>query len=156
MQHLSLGKRKRLRLKMLPNTRSYRLNPAREYERDCEMVLRSVGRYIQQRGFCPNTKGLSFAHTWSKHATSKYLEDLLEQGYVEVHCGSVWNLTESGWDFIHIEPIAPIVPMELSVSASSIPEMRKVISVLGTPELAEKYDAFARSRRPIKAGPIAS
>jgi hypothetical protein len=135
-------------LKLLPKTRSYPINPVRAYERDCEMVLRSVGRYIQSRGFCPNTKGLSHSHTWNLAATKRYLEDLHAEGYLEVYSGCVWNLTQSGWDFIRIEPITPIVPMDLSVSPSSIREMREVLSRLGTPEMESAYDAFARMRRP--------
>jgi len=153
---LTLGKRKRLRLKLLPKTRAYPINPARQYERDCETVLRAVGRYIQSRGFCPNTKGLSRSHTWNLTATLHYLEDLHAEGYLEVFSGCVWNLTEAGWDFIHVQPITPIVPMDLSVSASSIPEMRQVLSRMGTPEMEAAYDAFARERRPIRDKPIES
>jgi hypothetical protein len=154
---LTLGKRKRLRLRLLPKTRAYPINPARQYERDCEMVLRAVGRYIQSRGFCPNTKALSRSHTWNLTATLHYLEDLHAEGYLEVAAdGGVWNLTEAGWDFIHIEPIVPIVPMDLSANVSSIREMREVLASFGTPETQAAYDTFARERRPIRDKPVES
>ena len=158
---MSHGKRKKLRIKALPKTRAYPINPVRQYERDFEMVLRVVGRYIQKRGFCPNTRALSRSHTWNLAATRNYLEDLHAEGYLEVHGGPVsnrttWNLTERGWEFIRVKPVTPVVPMDLGAHASSIKEMRRVLTRLGTPEMEAAYDAFVKSSRPSRDDSVES
>jgi hypothetical protein len=138
--------RKKYRLEMLPRTKSYPLNPARQYEKDCDMVIRAIGRFIFRRGFRPNTSALSFAHTWSETATKQYLEDLFESGYLEVYRARVWDLSVRGWDYLGVVPVIPIIPPELSFKASTPAEMRLVVKRHGTPELVAEYEAFRLAR----------
>jgi hypothetical protein len=137
---------KRERLQMLPKTVSYPLNAPRQYERDCEMVLRSIARFIHNRGFCPNVTTLAFAQTWDKKATQQYIEDLNGCGYVEIFYKVVVDLSSRGWDVIGIVPIVPIIPHELSVRAGSLPEMTSVLKRLGTPEIQAAYREFKENR----------
>src|SRR5215813_8964616 len=97
---MSIAQRKRLRLKTLPKTRAYGLNPAREHERETEMVMRAVCKFVHKKGFCPNTNALSRAHTWQKEPLKKYLEELHEGGYLELHCECVWKPTRKAFERI--------------------------------------------------------
>lgn len=138
----TLKERRKLRLKVLPNTESHAINPVRQYERDCEMVLRGLARFIQKSGFCPQTKVLARRRTWLADGTQKYLEDLLAMGMVEHILGSVWQPSKAGWDFLGVEPIEPTYPPELVSKAVCIEQAKRWMHDLRDPEFAAVFDAI--------------
>lgn len=139
--------RKRARIKSLGKTKSYPLNPIRQYERDMEMILRNLAKFIAKRGFCPTAEVLARRHTWILAGTKAYLEDMLQIGWVELYCGSVWKPTDAGWDAIEKIPIEPLLPPEMSVKATSIREARFIARRLADPEVAAAYEAFCKEMR---------
>lgn len=138
----TLKERRKLRLKVLPNTQSHAINPVRQYERDCEMVLRGLARFIQKSGFCPQTKILAKRRTWLVDGTQKYLEELLEMGMVELILGSVWKPSLAGWEFLGVEPIEPTYPPELVSKAVCIDQAKRLMRELRDPEVAAAFDAL--------------
>jgi hypothetical protein len=138
----TVGKRKKLRLKMLPNTKAHAINPVRQYERDCETVLRGLAKFIIKSGFCPQAKILARRRTWLTEGTTAYLEDLLKMGMVEILFGSVWNLTKAGWDMLNCEPVEPTYPPEMVSKADSINEAKYLMKRMKDPEVEAAFDAL--------------
>lgn len=140
------SQRKKLRLKLLKNTQSYAINPARQYERDCEMVLRGLARFIEKHGFCPQAKVLARRRTWMLDGTQKYLEDLLAMGMVESAFGSTWKPSKDGWEAINAEPIEPTYPPEMVSKADSISEAKYLMRRMKDPEVAAAFDVLRKEQ----------